>query len=608
MPPALRRRLLCASVLIALTVAGAGPLDAGAAQGQKQVLVLYSTRRDARIAVVGDRELPHIIETGLPEGVDYYSEFIDQARFPQVDYQAAFRDFLRRKYEDHTFDLVIAMGDVALEFVDSTRNVLFTEAPVVFFASRPSPRRPANSTGLTAELNLYGTVVLAAALQPDTRHVFVVSGAEQSNLNYASMARGQFQRFASRFAFTYLSALPTKELEARLESLPEHSIVYYLVVDRDGANEAFHPLEYLDRVTAASRAPVYSWVDSAMDHGIVGGSLKDQQAQTEAIGQLALRVLRGEQADSIPTSSPDLNVAQVDWRQLRRWNIAESRVPAGTIVKFREPSAWERYKIYILGAIAIVLAQTMLIAGLLVQRARRRQAEEQVRGNEAALRMTYQRIRDLGARLLHAQETERSRIARELHDDISQQLAVLTIDLELLGGAQQAERQQLADEALSRAHGIARSVHALSHRLHPAKLRLIGLIAALNALQHELSQSEIAIKFTHDNVPPALPPDLTLSLFRIVQEALQNAIKYSGAHEVRVHLAGDQQGLTLTIADDGVGFDVDAAWGKGLGLVSMGERVEAVGGTFDMRSKPGAGTRLEIKVPLAAIESASVAV
>ena len=411
--------------------------------------------------------------------------------------------------------------------------------------------------------------------------------------------RSQLRSFEPRFEITYLSGLPTPDLERRLATLPEHSCIYYILVNQDGARAKFHPLEYLDHLGMVANQPIYSWVDSAMDHGIVGGSLKDQKAQTEALGLLALRVLRGEAADSIPTSLPNLNVNQVDWRQLRRWGLSESRVPTGTIVKFMEPSAWDRYKLYIIGAAAILLAQTLLIAGLLVQRAKRRQAEEQVRGGEAALRTSYERIHDLGSRLLTAQERERSRIARELHDDISQQMALLTIDLELLSGAGQDERQQLAAEAVSRAHGLAKSVHDLSHRLHPAKLRLIGLVSALQALQHELSPSGTTITFTHDNVPPALPPDLTLCLFRVVQEALQNALKYSGARAVSVHLCGDETDrVSLTIVDDGIGFDVDGAWGKGLGLISMSERLDAIGGTFRIRSRPGEGTLLEITAPL----------
>jgi signal transduction histidine kinase len=603
----LRQRLSFARWLLPIAVVLAELQSAGAAwaaQRQKQVLVLYSTRRDSQIVIVGERELPRILDSGLGEGVDYYSEYIDRARFPDMLYQTGFRDFLRLKYERHLFDLVIAMDDIALEFVGANRNELFLGTPVVFFASSPVTRHIPNSTGAIAHLNLSGTLALALQLQPDTQRVFVVSSADNI---YESLARVQFQSFEPRLTITYLTGLATKELEARLATLPKHSIIYYMSVGRDGEGEFFHPLEYLDRLAAVANAPIYCWVDSAMDHGIVGGSLKDQKAETEAVGQLGLRVLRGERADDIPTLSPDLNVNQVDWRQLRRWGISEARVPAGTLVRFREPSAWDRYKVYIVGAAALLLAQTVLIAGLLVQKSRRRQAEEQVHASQAQLRTSYERIRDLGARLLDAQETERARIARELHDDVSQQIALLTIDLELLGNGDQFQSEKLAAEALNRAHDIARSVHDLSRRLHPAKLRLIGLISALQSLQRELSHSEIAITFTHDGVPSALPPDLTLCLFRVVQEALQNALKYSRAREVSVHLTGGPKALTLTIADDGVGFDVEAAWGKGLGLISMSERLDAVGGTLEIHSKPGAGTRLEVRVPAHVVQSSETA-
>ena len=120
-----------------------------------------------------------------------------------------------------------------------------------------------------------------------------------------------------------------------------------------------------------------------------------------------------------------------------------------------------------------------------------------MRASQAELRTSYERVRDLGARLLRAQDTERARIARELHDDISQQVALLEIDLELLSGADRGLAGGL-EETLNRAHGIARSVHDLSHRLHPAKLRLIGLVSALHGLQRELSRSDLAITFTHD--------------------------------------------------------------------------------------------------------------
>jgi signal transduction histidine kinase len=583
-----------------LPVALSAAQSEGDPSRQKRVLVLYSTRRDAQIATLGERELPRLLASGLPEGVDYYSEYIDRARFPDPAYKAAFREFLKRKYRDYRFDVIISLQNIALEFLGESRNELFVGTPVVYFSNPPVTTRYANSAGFISDLNFARTLALVEKLQPETRHVFVVAGAASADKDYERLARAQFRAFESRFAIEYLSGLPTPALEARLGELPPHSVVYYVLVSTDGAGENFHPLEYVDRVVGAANAPVYSWVDSVMNHGIIGGSLKSQQAQIDALARLAVRVLHGERADDIPTTSPDLNIDQVDWRVLRRWGLGEARVPAGTIVKFREPSIWDRYQAYILGTIALVLAQMILIAGLLVQRTRRQRAEEQVRRREAELHASYIRLRELGARLLNAQDAERSRIARDLHDDISQQVALLSIDLDLLRGAVLGSANDLAEDVFNRVQELARSVHDLSHNLHPAKLRLIGLVAAISGLQHELALAGVGITFSHTNVPSALPPDLTPSLFRVVQEAVQNAIKHGRAHQISVELVGIPRGLSLSISDDGVGFDVASAWGKGLGLISMGERLEAVGGSMEIRSMPESGTRVEVTVPLSA--------
>ena len=296
--------------------------------------MLYSTSRDAQIAIVGEREMPRILEQGLGQGqgLDYYSEYIDRARFPDAEYRTGFREFLRLKYNGRRFDVVIAMQDLALEFVGGNRNDLFPGTPVVFFATSDATRRIPNSTGLIAHLNFAGTLELASRLQPEVRNVFVVAGADPGSLEYVKAAREQFRPFAGRFTITYLTGLPTRELEARLSTLPPHSIVYYLLVDRDGAGENFNPLDYLERLGGVANAPIYCWVDSAMDHGIVGGSLKSQVAEVDAVAGLALRVLQGERADDVPMSTHDLNINQVDWRQLRRWGISEALLPPGTLV------------------------------------------------------------------------------------------------------------------------------------------------------------------------------------------------------------------------------------------------------------------------------------
>jgi len=567
-------------------------------QHQKQVLVLYATRRDAQIVVIGDRELQRMFTERLPEDVDYYSEYLDQARFSTPGNEVAFRDSLRLRYERHSFDLVIAMGDAPLEFLDRNRD-LFPDAPIVFFSADPATRRVANSTGLVVPVNLRATVDLAMALQPDLQHVFVITGATGILLDEA---RREFEALAPRLEVTYLSGLVSTDLESRLSSLPPHSAVVYLAVDRDAAAKNFRPLDYLDRVTTAANAPVYSWVDSAIGHGVVGGSLKSQEQQAREVGEVAVRVLRGESADSIPIGSPDLNVTEIDWRELRRWGIDDARVPVGATVRFRQLSVWSQYRAYILAGVMILLAQSGLIAGLLIQSVRRRRAEEDARGSQEKLRASYERIRDLAGRLLNAQETERARIARDLHDDISQQMALLEIDLEMLGGSVEGDGEGFAEDALVRARAIARSVHDLSHRLHPAKLRLIGLVAAIQGLARELSQPGVPVVFTHDRIPASLPAEVTLCVFRVAQEALQNAVKHGKAHRITVRLEGHDEGLRLAVADDGAGFDVGRVWTAGLGLVSMSERLEAIGGSLAIDSRPGGGTRLEARVPIRAAD------
>jgi signal transduction histidine kinase len=561
----------------------------------KQVLVLYSTRRDAQFAAVGENELPRVLDAGLARNLDYYSEFIDITRFPDRAYREGFRDFLQVKYQGVRFDLVIAMQNVAVEFVNDFGRSLFGDVPVVFLTNTAGIRRPSNSTGVRHERNYAATLELIRRLQPDIRNVFIVTGAGAADKEYENEIRRQLPPIDLRLNVTLLSGLPTKQLEDGLSKLPPHSAVYHVLVTEDGAGNKFHPLEYVDRVATAANAPTYCWVDSAIGHGIVGGNLYSQSDAISRVGQLALRVLAGEAPDSIPVAALNLNRNELDWRQLRRWSIDEARIPKGTLVRFRDPSIWDKYRSYILGALAILLTQTALITTLLIQRKRRQRTEAELRVHQRELSRSDERNRQLGARLLRAQETERSRIAGELHDDICQRMLLLTIELDQMGRRDRDDTP--AAEALIVAQDISKSLHELSHRLHPTRLRMIGLVAALDQLCAELSRAGIVIVFTHDAIPSMLPSDVMLCLFRVVQEALQNAIKYSQARDVSVDLRNGRDKLTLTIIDNGVGFDVDTAWGNGVGLVSMIERLDAIGGSLQIDSRPGAGTRVTASVP-----------
>jgi PAS domain S-box-containing protein len=229
----------------------------------------------------------------------------------------------------------------------------------------------------------------------------------------------------------------------------------------------------------------------------------------------------------------------------------------------------------------------------------RRRAEKALRDNKAALQATNEEIRHLGGRLIAAQEVERRRIARELHDDLSQKLALLTMELDHLSqGALAAEVVERLRKLTDQAGQIATDVHRLSYQLHPSKLEALGLVACIRSFCREIAdQHPIDVTFTHNDVPARIPPEVSLGLFRIVQEALHNVVKHSGAKHALVHLTGADDGLQLQIVDLGVGFTLAAHDGRGLGLVSMRERVLVLGGQLEIHSAPGQGTRIGVNVP-----------
>jgi len=322
----------------------------------------------------------------------------------------------------------------------------------------------------------------------------------------------------------------------------------------------------------------------------------------DIIAAMASRIATGVPARDIPTRPMTLRPV-LDWRQLQRWHIPQERVPAGAAVMFYQPSFFELYRRYVVGGLLVFAVQTCLIVGLLVQRNRRRRAEQILVGKEAHLRSSYEQIRDLAGRLLTAQEAERTRIARDLHDDACQEVAGVAVDISNLLHRRGIE-DPFVHQALSSVHGrvagVAESLRLLSHDLHPSVLQHIGLVAALEAHCAEAERHyDVQVRFITDGEVEPEAPAVALSLFRIAQEAIRNAARHGQARHATVTLACHADGLTLSVADDGVGFDVAGAHQNGgLGLVSMKERARLVKGLVTIRSQPQQGTTIDVRVPL----------
>jgi PAS domain S-box-containing protein len=218
-------------------------------------------------------------------------------------------------------------------------------------------------------------------------------------------------------------------------------------------------------------------------------------------------------------------------------------------------------------------------------------------------KLAHEAIDKVSGQLIEAQERERRRLARELHDDICQRLATLSLKIEKATRATSKGDVSAADqlnEVRQQCSNLAGDVQALSHELHPSILDNLGLVTAVRSFCREASEhNDVVVEFDSRNVPGSLPSELSLSLFRVVQEALRNAVKYSGQKHFEVRLQEVSGELELEVRDEGVGFDAtNRKSGGGLGLVSMAERIHQVNGTFTIDSHPNAGTRIRARVPL----------
>ena len=386
------------AALVCQFLGWAGAATAADSDRPREVLLLYAESRLLPGLVEADAAFRSTVTSSLGAPVSFHTEFLDLPPTPSADYEGRLRDLLRVKYQDVHLDLIMACAPRALRIALDHRGELGPRVPIVFMAveSVADFTLPEDATGVLMNPDWMDTLGAALRLQPETRRVVVVSGTSGLDKRLVAAARVAFAGAPAHLEFTYVTDLPLEAAATRLAGLPDHTIVFVIGFLRDSTGRNFDALEALDRLAQSSRVPIYGVSGARMGRGIVGGRLIDFEKQV---------VTR------------NTNTFTFDARQLQRWGLKESRLPPGSVIRFREPSAWERYRWPIIGASALVLLESLLIVGLVVQRARRKRAEA-----EASAR---------GEQLVHAQRvTAVGELAATLAHEINQPLGAIVSNAE----------------------------------------------------------------------------------------------------------------------------------------------------------------------------------
>jgi signal transduction histidine kinase len=393
------------------------------------------------------------------------------------------------------------------------------------------------------------------------------------------------------FEFEYIGNESVDQLLDRVAHLPRDTIVLPIEYDRDPAGNTYIPRDVIAKLAHASAAPVYAISTTLVGVGTVGGYVINWTKTGVAAADAALKLM-GSSPPEIVVPPDGTSEYMFDWRELKRWGFSEKDLPPGSVIKYKVPTACEQYRWRIVGIAVLIVAQSFLIAGLLIQRHRKRRAEES--------------LRDMTGRVLQTQDDERRRIARDLHDGTGQELSGIVLSVgqvlaDFPPGHEQL-RQLLQDSHIASRRAL-NEVRAVSYALHPPILDGLGLIPALRWYLDGL-QKRTSFNIDFD-APAALPetsPDAQRTLFRIVQEGAANVLRHSGGTALRVKLSDNGNGIILEIEDNGRGMSTEeleraeSAASLGVGIVGMRERVRQLHGIFKINSSP-TGTRVLVSLP-----------
>jgi signal transduction histidine kinase len=375
------RGIVAVLLVISLNVDGGEP---------RRVLLIHSFGQDFQPSITFSKEFRSELARESPQPVDFFDVALAGARFESPE-EYAFVDYVEALFAGHRLDLVVPMGAPAVGFAQKYRARLFPDTPMVLSSV---DQRMVQSSGLTTNDAVIAVrhdprlmVEAILRLMPDTTNVIMVFGSSSLERFWSDEFMRESQLPANHVGCESFSGLSFEQMKQRAGALHRGSVMLFadLLVDGDGIPQTGD--EALANLHAAANAPIFGIHDFQLGHGIVGGPLIPVYELARQSASAAARILKGESPASFRPAPLGPSAPTYDWRELQRWNIGEKQLPAGSVVKYRVPTMWERYRGFILGAVSVVLLQLVWIIGLVVNLRQRRRAERSLRESEERMKL-----------------------------------------------------------------------------------------------------------------------------------------------------------------------------------------------------------------------------
>jgi signal transduction histidine kinase len=555
-----------------------------------------------------------------------YTEHLDLNRFSSPQYRELTRSYFRDKYRETPIGVVVVDGTVGLDLVLSWRGEMWSEVPVVFYGvdelSAAQLNLPPNVTGFVAHQTFRGMVDAARLLVPGLKR-FALVGDPPARDAYRRNYKQEIAALAAELEFIDLTGLAVTEVKERVAVLPNDAVVFYTAIFVDGAGVVHTPQSALLAISGVASRPIITDVESQLGYGAVGGFVFSLTSAAREAARLAVRVLDGESASQIPVAKIDLNKPIFDGRELKRWNIREDRLPPGSEIRFRVPTAWEQYQWQISSAVAVVLLQAALIASLLFERRARTRAAELA----GKARVETGQYRESLAHLVrvHTVGEMSAAIAHEINQPlVAIKNYALAARRRLAGGtAVDAPKvEELLDKIggqASRAGDVLHSLRAMvkKHESEATKMEVGSLVAdTLKLVEMESRNANIRVEVA---IAPGLLPvfvdgiqiqQVVLNLMRNAMEAVEEAGIASSVIKVGV-VSTPENEIVVSVADHGPGiapadaehifdpFYSTKGSGLGVGLSISRAIVEAHGGRLSLAPNVGGGCVFQFTLPLA---------